>query len=139
VQDRTCEHAAGGLPGLSLHTVRNWTREGRLAHFRTAPGHRRFLRFDVIAVRAARRAGSSSGSDDAKPPRDASAPIVDRGLALRLGVASLIMAGVTLGVVAWGEERYELAVATTMGLTTLSLTHIAAALEAREPTGSIFS
>jgi P-type Ca2+ transporter type 2C len=42
-------------------------------------------------------------------------------------------------VVAWGEERYDLAVATTMGLTTLSLTHIAAALEAREPTGSIFS
>jgi Ca2+-transporting ATPase len=74
-----------------------------------------------------------------RPPRDASAPIVDRWLALRLGVASLIMAALTLGVVAIGEERYDLAVATTMGLTTLSLVHIAAALEAREPTGSIFS
>ena len=43
------------------------------------------------------------------------------------------------GVVAWGEERYDLVVATTMGLTTLSLMHIVAALEAREPTGTIFS
>ncbi len=42
-------------------------------------------------------------------------------------------------MVAWGEERYDLAVATTMGLTTLSLMHIVAALEAREPTGTIFS
>ena len=49
------------------------------------------------------------------------------------------MAGLALGVVAWGEERYDLAVATTMGLTTLSLMHIVAALEAREPTGTIFS
>ena len=72
-------------------------------------------------------------------PRDASAPIVDRALGIRLAVASLIMAGLALGVVAWGEERYDLVVATTMGLTTLSLMHIVAALEAREPTGTIFS
>jgi Ca2+-transporting ATPase len=49
------------------------------------------------------------------------------------------MAALALGVVAWGEHRYDLVVATTMGLTTLSLMHIVAALEAREPTGSIFS
>jgi P-type Ca2+ transporter type 2C len=73
-------------------------------------------------------------------PRDASAPIIDRALGIRLGVASVVMAALTLGVVAWGEARYDsLAVATTMGLTTLSLMHIVAALEAREPTGSIFS
>jgi Ca2+-transporting ATPase len=72
-------------------------------------------------------------------PRDASAPIVDRALAIRLGVASVIMAGLALGVVAWGEERYDLVVATTMGLTTLSLMHIVAALEAREPRESIFT
>ena len=42
-------------------------------------------------------------------------------------------------MVAWGEDRYGLAVATTMGLTTLSLLHIVAALEAREPTGTVFS
>ena len=72
-------------------------------------------------------------------PRNADAPVVSRALGVRLGLASLVMAALALGVVAWGEERYDLAVATTMGLTTLSLMHIAAALEAREPTGSIFT
>ena len=86
------------------------------------------LGFDAAAPGLMRRA-----------PRDASAPIVDRALGIRLAIASLIMAGLALAVVAWGEERYDLAVATTMGLTTLSLMHIVAALEAREPTGTIFS
>jgi P-type Ca2+ transporter type 2C len=72
-------------------------------------------------------------------PRDASAPIVNRALAIRLGAASLVMATLTLGAVAWGEDRYDLAVATTMGLTTLSLLHIVAAVESRELTASIFS
>jgi Ca2+-transporting ATPase len=74
-----------------------------------------------------------------RAPRDASAPIVDRALGIRLAIASLVMAGLAIGIVAWGEHRYSLVVATTMGLTTLSLMHIVAALEAREPTGSIFS
>ena len=34
------------------------------------------------------------------------------------------MAALALGIVAWGEHRYDLVVATTMGLTTLSLMHI---------------
>jgi P-type Ca2+ transporter type 2C len=74
-----------------------------------------------------------------RAPRDASAPIVDRGLGIRLAVISVVMAALTLGVAAWGEDRYDLRVATTMGLTALSLMHIVAALEARELTGSIFS
>jgi Ca2+-transporting ATPase len=74
-----------------------------------------------------------------RKPRDASAPIVDRPLAIRLGTLALVMAAIALGVVAWGEERYDLAVATTMGLTTLSLMHIVAALEVREPTQTVFS
>jgi Ca2+-transporting ATPase len=74
-----------------------------------------------------------------RKPRDASAPIVDRSLAIRLGSLALVMAAIALGVVAWGEERYDLAVATTMGLTTLSLMHIVAALEVREPTQTVFS
>ena len=71
-------------------------------------------------------------------PRDAAAAIVDRPLAIRLGLSALVMAALALGIVAWGEERYDLVVATTMGLTTLSLMHIVAALECREPTGTIF-
>jgi P-type Ca2+ transporter type 2C len=74
-----------------------------------------------------------------RAPRDSAAPIVSRGLAARLTVASVLMAGLALGVVAWGEARYDLITATTMGLTTLSLMHVAAALEAREPTGTVFA
>jgi Ca2+-transporting ATPase len=48
------------------------------------------------------------------------------------------MAALALGAVAWGEDHFDLAVATTMGLTTLSLMHVAAALEVRELTGTIF-
>ncbi len=72
-------------------------------------------------------------------PRDASAPVVSRGLTVRLAVASVVMAALALGAVAWGEDRFDLVVATTMGLTTLSLMHIVAALEAREPAGTIFT
>jgi P-type Ca2+ transporter type 2C len=85
------------------------------------------------------------GFDSAAPglmrraPRDAAAPIVDRSLGIQLGAAALVMAVLALGIVAWGEERYDLVVATTMGLTTLSLMHIVAALEAREPLGTIFA
>jgi P-type Ca2+ transporter type 2C len=71
-------------------------------------------------------------------PRDAGAPIVGRALGLRLGLAALLMAILALVVVAWAEHRYSLAVATTMGMTTLGLMHVVAALEAREPTGTIF-
>jgi Ca2+-transporting ATPase len=74
-----------------------------------------------------------------RAPRDASAPIVPRGLALRLAVVSALMAALVIAVVAIGQDHYHLAVATTMGLTTLSLTHIVAALEARDRTGTIFT
>jgi P-type Ca2+ transporter type 2C len=71
-------------------------------------------------------------------PRDANAPIIDRALGIRLGLAALLVAALALVVVAWGEHRYALTVATTMGMTTLGLMHIVAALEAREPTETIF-
>ena len=92
---------------------------------------------DVAARDRARLRRVRPGAD-AAGPRDASAPIVDRALGIRLGVASVAMAALALGVVAWGEHRYDLVVATTMGLTTLSLMHIVAALESREPTETIF-
>ncbi len=71
-------------------------------------------------------------------PRDANAPVIDRELGIRLGLAALLMAVLALIVVAWGEHRYALEVATTMGMTTLGLMHIVAALEAREPGETIF-
>ena len=60
-------------------------------------------------------------------------------LGVRLGFAGLLIAVGTLTVVAWGEDRYGLAVATTMGLTTISLLHIVAALEWRDPYRSVFT
>jgi Ca2+-transporting ATPase len=71
-------------------------------------------------------------------PRNANAPVIDRELGIRLGIAALVMAVLALVVVAWGEHRYALEVATTMGMTTLGLMHIVAALEAREPGETIF-
>ena len=71
-------------------------------------------------------------------PRDANAPVIDRPLGIRLGLAALVMSVLALVVVAWGEHRYALEVATTMGMTTLGLMHIVAALEAREPEDTIF-
>jgi Ca2+-transporting ATPase len=72
-------------------------------------------------------------------PRPADQPVIARALGTRLGFAGLLIAIGTLAVVAWGEDRYGLAVATTMGLATTSLLHIVAALEWRDPTRSVFN
>jgi P-type Ca2+ transporter type 2C len=66
-------------------------------------------------------------------PRSPEEPVIAPALGVRLGFAGLLIAGGTLGVVAWGEDRYDLATATTMGLITISLLHIVAALEWRDP------
>jgi Ca2+-transporting ATPase len=72
-------------------------------------------------------------------PRSPDEPVIPRALGVRLGVAGLLIAIGTLAVVAWAEDNYGLAVATTMGLTTTSLLHIVAALEWRDPVRSIFN
>ncbi len=84
------------------------------------------------------------GFDAASPglmqrrPRPPDQPIVVPSLGARLGFAGLLLAIGTLSVVAWAEHKYGLAVATTMGLTTISLLHIVAALEWRDPLRSVF-
>jgi P-type Ca2+ transporter type 2C len=72
-------------------------------------------------------------------PRPPSEPVIRPALGIRLGVAGLLVAIGTLVVVAWAEDRYGLAAATTAGLTTASLLHIAAAYEWRDPRRSIFT
>ncbi len=72
-------------------------------------------------------------------PRSPSEPVIARALGARLGFAGLLVAIGTLVVVAWAEDRHGLAVATTMGLITMSLLHIAASLEWRDPHRSVFS
>jgi Ca2+-transporting ATPase len=71
-------------------------------------------------------------------PRSPDQPVISRALGGRLGFAGLLVAIGTLVVVAWAEDRHGLAVATTMGLVTMSLLHIAAALEWRDPTRTVF-
>jgi Ca2+-transporting ATPase len=72
-------------------------------------------------------------------PRSPDQPVIAPALGVRLAFAGLLIAVGTLIVVAWAEDRYELSVATTMGLTTISLMHIVAALEWRDPYRSIFT
>jgi Ca2+-transporting ATPase len=56
-----------------------------------------------------------------------------RPLAVRLISAGILLAVATLIVVAIGEEEYGLPVATTMGLVTLSLLNVVAAIIGRDP------
>ncbi|WP_201308833.1 cation-translocating P-type ATPase [Puerhibacterium puerhi] len=72
-------------------------------------------------------------------PRPPSAPVIGRALAVRLGVGGLLVATGVLLAVAWGAGRADLAVATTMGLTAMSLMQVVAALEWRDPHASILS
>jgi len=71
-------------------------------------------------------------------PRSPDEPVIPPKLGVRLGIAGLLVAIGTLAVVSWGEDRYGLAVATTMGLVTTSLLHVAAALEWRDQRASVF-
>ncbi len=72
-------------------------------------------------------------------PRSPDTPVIGRSLGVRLAVGGLLIAIGTLVVVAYGEDRYGTAVATTMGLTTMSLLHVVAAMQWRDPLASIFS
>ncbi|MFC8923278.1 cation-translocating P-type ATPase [Cellulosimicrobium sp. NPDC057127] len=72
-------------------------------------------------------------------PRPPSEPVIGRALGVRLAVGGVLIAVGTLVAVAWGEANADLAVATTMGLTTMSLLHVVAALEWRDPYAGILS
>ena len=72
-------------------------------------------------------------------PRSPDEPVIGRALGARLAFAGLLISIGALIVVSWGEDRYGLAVATTMGLTVTSLLHIVAALEWRDPENTIFN
>jgi Ca2+-transporting ATPase len=73
-----------------------------------------------------------------RKPRPADAPVITTALGIRLGFAGLLIALIVLIIVGWAENRYELIVATTMGMTALAFLHIAASLEWRDPVATIF-
>ncbi len=72
-------------------------------------------------------------------PRQANAAVLPRPLAIRLISAGLLMSVVVLGIVRYAEDHYGLPVALTMGLTTLSLCHVVAAITTRDPDRSALS
>ncbi len=99
-----------------------------------------FLNFAVDVLLAV-----GLGFDAATPgimrrrPRSPDQPVIPTALGLRLGLAGLLVAAGTLVVVSWAEDRYGLAAATTMGLVTAALLHIAASLEWRDPHKTVFT
>jgi Ca2+-transporting ATPase len=72
-------------------------------------------------------------------PRPPDEPVISKALGARLTFAGLLIAVGTLSVVSWGSARFDLITATTMGLVTTGLLHIAAAIEWRDPIHTIFS
>jgi Ca2+-transporting ATPase len=74
-----------------------------------------------------------------RKPRSPDDPVIGRALGVRLGITGLVISIGVLIVVSWGETRYGLAVATTMGFVTTALMHIVASLEWRDPERTIFT
>jgi len=79
-----------------------------------------------------------SGLMDRKP-RPANAPVLSRAQWLRVILLGIIMAVAIVFVEGYFEPIYGLAVATTMGVTTLSISHIFNGLGYRSETASMFS
>ncbi|SEE88138.1 cation-translocating P-type ATPase [Jiangella alba] len=72
-------------------------------------------------------------------PRPPDEPVIRPALGVRLALDGLLIAVGVLVIVAVGENQYDLAVATTMGLVATSLLHIVAAVEWRDPLRTIFT
>jgi excisionase family DNA binding protein len=67
---RVCDVA--GLLGVSRNTVRRWSDDGGLRSYRSAGGHRRYVRDEIMATIAAREAGGPEATDGARlGPADA--------------------------------------------------------------------
>jgi Ca2+-transporting ATPase len=75
----------------------------------------------------------------AEPPRSKDQPILPRPLAIWLLFVGLVFAGVTLGVIVWATDAFDVTVAHTMGLVTFSLFHVFFSLETANETRTLFS
>ena len=73
------------------------------------------------------------------PPRPKEQPILVQRLTLWLGFNGLVMAAVTLGVIAWADGAFGTPVAHTMGLATFSIFHLFFSLEMADPRRTILS
>ncbi|MEX1103387.1 MAG: HAD-IC family P-type ATPase, partial [Dehalococcoidia bacterium] len=75
-----------------------------------------------------------------RTPRPISAPVLSRQQWIRLSATGLVMAGASLGVQVYGEERYDEAIiGATMLMVSLSLLHVVAGLSVRDERGTALS
>jgi diguanylate cyclase (GGDEF)-like protein/excisionase family DNA binding protein len=63
--DRLAIGEAAAYLGVAPHTLRAWTREGRVAATRTAGGHRRYLRSELDAFLALESSGDAGPTNEA--------------------------------------------------------------------------
>ena len=75
---------------------------------------------------------------DRKPRRE-DEPILNRIRFVWIAISGLVMAGVTIGIGAWGDDHHDQAVARTMALTTFSIANLLFSFTALDEKRSIFS
>jgi P-type Ca2+ transporter type 2C len=80
-----------------------------------------------------------SGAVMSRPPRPVGAPVLSRANWVRLCVQGFVMTVGALAAYQIGDSQYGPEVASTMLLTTLSLSHVAAGLLARDQYNTLFS
>ena len=74
-----------------------------------------------------------------RKPRPVDEPIIDRSLFVWLGIASLTLGAMTLGVIAWADHEHGTAVARTMGLAAFSFANVLLSVTARDRFRSVFT
>ena len=73
------------------------------------------------------------------PPRPKERQIMPRRLMTWLVIVGFVMAGGTLGVLAWGDAAFGDVIARTMGMTTFALFRLFSSLETADEDASLFS
>jgi Ca2+-transporting ATPase len=74
-----------------------------------------------------------------REPRPPEEPILTRALLVWLGVAGLVMGGITLGLIWWGSDHYDDVAARTIGLTTFAFANLFFSFCVRDELKSVFS
>jgi Ca2+-transporting ATPase len=74
-----------------------------------------------------------------RKPRDPEAQILPRQKLMWLAFVGLVMGGVTVGVIAWGDHAYDTPVARTMGMTGFAIANLLYSFCERDELASVFS
>ncbi|MEU4159045.1 HAD-IC family P-type ATPase [Actinoplanes sp. NPDC026670] len=83
--------------------------------------------------------GKAESDIMSQKPRRSDEPLLSRGALGWLGFLGLVMGVITLLVIWWADNRYDLDTARTMGLTAFSIANLAFSLTVRSDIRSVFS